>query len=209
MLFRSNYPDGKVTVITSLKGPAGDFHPAEPLDAMSAFCFSATTPHAARLMELCDYMLSEEGTTLLRYGIEGIHYTKNGSEIVQNQAEYDADVKPQGDVWGGGGNPHSISSITSYDYTRWYPLTLKRRDAIVDIYDRAHVNPIRSLVAVYSSETLVNAAPKIKDTRNEYFARMISGDLDIETGWEQYLEAMSKAGYYEIEQEVNDYMASR
>lgn len=58
-----------------------------------------------KIFEMLDYMLSEEGLELLRYGIEGTHYTKNGNEYTLTLPKYDdgyfktlADVDPSSEA---------------------------------------------------------------------------------------------------------------
>ncbi|MDF2668249.1 MAG: hypothetical protein K0R67_555 [Paenibacillus sp.] len=55
-----------------------------------------------RIVEILDWLASEEGFLLTHYGIEGKHYTKNGNTITLNNAAYDADIVKQGnflDIW--------------------------------------------------------------------------------------------------------------
>lgn len=50
-------------------------------------CITAACKNPDKAAAFVDFMVSEEGNNLLRLGIEGIHYTKDGDEIVFNEEE--------------------------------------------------------------------------------------------------------------------------
>lgn len=55
-----------------------------------------------RIVEILDWLYSEEGYLMTHYGIEGEHYTREGDTITRNWDAYDRDITENGnflDVW--------------------------------------------------------------------------------------------------------------
>ncbi|MBP1996674.1 extracellular solute-binding protein [Paenibacillus eucommiae] len=63
------------------------------------FMFGKDTPleKVERSIEILDWLASEEGFLLVRYGEEGTHYTRSGTTITINADAYKTDIIDQGD----------------------------------------------------------------------------------------------------------------
>lgn len=63
------------------------------------FMFGKDTPleNVERTLQILDWMASEEGFLLVRYGQEGVHYKRDGNTITLDADAYKRDVVDQGD----------------------------------------------------------------------------------------------------------------
>ena len=50
---------------------------------------------------------------------------------------------------------------------------------------------------------------KIGDIVATYAAQFITGKLDIDEGWDEYLAAMDEAGYQEVKKDYNEYLKNK
>lgn len=212
-IFNNNYdsllksfPNAEMSIIgTPIAGPKGGFQPANSVNAISMMSFSSKIKEPERLFELIDYLLSEEGQQLTRYGLEGIHYTKNGDEIVINEAEIDADKQQVGDItWSTG--VHVSHILASYDYTRFISDTIPRVEQLREAFEKTHANPLINEVVGLKSDNLPIIGPKISDVITEYEMKFITGKLDIDKEYDKFVQEVHKAGWPTLEKEINEFM---
>ncbi len=206
-----NFPNAKLGIMSPPKGPQGSFQPGSAIDANAMICFTADAEpdKVKRMLEIMDFLYSEEGTTLTRYGIEGIHYTKDGDRFVVNEAEKKADMKKTGDiVWSTG--PHVLSIIAAYDYTRFLAEDTPRREILAPAYENAlAAKTLSNPVTGYLPKSLENNGTKIADVLNTYVAKFITGKLNIDENWQKYLNDLDGAGYQEVKADMNKYLTSK
>ena len=199
----NNFPAAKVSlVIPPLQGPAGSFgsQNATPYFGMTHLRKDVKNPE--RLLEVMNYLATDEGLNLVRYGIEGVHYTKQGDKIVRNEKEYEKDHFNTGSV-----KTHNIYYLIGFDSTYWFPEHLKYNTMIGENIEKLRPYGLPSKVYGFSSENNTKLAPAIKDVYDKYQAQFITGELDIDKYWDEYVKKYREAGYDIIEKEVNEYMA--
>src|SRR5690606_5064096 len=102
-----NHPNSYQKKTKDVTGAAVNWQPFHPwkewagveAGSSTAFIFPAGVPdeNVARSIEILDWLSSEEGYLLTRYGLEGVHYKKNGSTIEQIPDAYKKDVTDNGD----------------------------------------------------------------------------------------------------------------
>jgi ABC-type glycerol-3-phosphate transport system substrate-binding protein len=200
---KKNFPNAKIKlVIPPLTGPAGGFSlkQATPYFGMTHFKKDAKNPE--RLLEVMDYLASDEGVNLLRYGIEGVHYTKDGDKLVRNDAEYEKDRFNFGSS-----KTHTLTMLVGFDHTYWFPEHLPYNKIVGDGIEKLRSTGLESKVYGFSSENNTKMAPAMQDIFAKYQAKFITGELDIDKGWDEYLQKYNEAGYTTVEKETNDYMA--
>lgn len=198
-----NYPSAKIKlVIPPLKGPVGQFALQQATPFFGMTCFKKDMKNPERLLEVMDYFATDEGLDFLRYGIEGVHYTRNGEEKVLNAAEYEKDCFNSGSV-----KTHTMNYLIGFDHTYWFPEHLPYNKIIGEGIDQLKPYGLPSKVYGFSSENNTRMAPAMTDVFNKYQARFVTGELDIDSGWDEYIQKYKEAGYDTVEKEVNDYMA--
>lgn len=80
------------------------FHPWAETGVRSApniaspLLFGVNTPeeNMERSIEILDWLASEEGFLLTKFGLEGTHYTKQGNEITMNPEKFTSDILEKG-----------------------------------------------------------------------------------------------------------------
>ena len=79
------------TAIMKIKGPDGNFHLEGTDNWFSMTLFDANISDAKlnKILDLFDYLLSEDGTLFAVYGIEGFDYIKNGDKIELIEENWD------------------------------------------------------------------------------------------------------------------------
>lgn len=81
------YPDATLTYGPAPEGPDGSRGMSPQGKGGMMTCITTACKNQEKAAEFVDFMISEEGNNLLRLGIEGIHYTKDGDSIVFNEEE--------------------------------------------------------------------------------------------------------------------------
>ena len=85
-------PDDGMAIL-KIKGPDGKFalEGCENWYSMTLFNSSISDEKLSKILDLMDYLLSEEGTRLAVYGIEGLDYSVVDGEVVLNEEEWEKD----------------------------------------------------------------------------------------------------------------------
>ena len=145
-----------------------------------------------------NFMVSEEGNNLLRLGIEGIHYTKNGDEIVFNEEERAKDAfSPDG--WA-----HALAWGSFYWplESNYIPPTDPNKDRIQETVELATDSQVKNLINTRTA-TEIEKASVVDDVFVQYFNDMIQGKISIEEGAQKLSEDWRSQGGEEILEAVN------
>lgn len=75
------------TAILKVKGPDGKYHleGSENWFSMTMFNYDISDTKMEKILDILNYVLSEEGTKLAIYGVEGKDYTMNGDDVELNE----------------------------------------------------------------------------------------------------------------------------
>ena len=157
---------------------------------------SAKSPE--KILAMWNFLFSEEGDLFNFYGIEGVHWKKEGGKIVVNQEEVAKDT-------GSPSDPISkfrwLSNIMP-DWIPDYSIDPDRQRELIAWGQKHGVSPY---VVGFASPTLLRVQPDLSKLRDQYFIKFITGELGIDQKWDEYVKAYRDAGYDILEKEVNEY----
>ena len=183
-----------------------------------------------RVLDLVEFLASEEGQNLLFRGIEGLTYTMDGDTVVYNLDEFVNINKSYGypnpdrcrymwfsylfcasemkldlvnnDWWDAVTTPYDNTLDWAEGEAReCYQYAIDTVQAFVD-------NVYVQLPSYYGLAALDSEWADVQTTlyeiTNRYLAQILGGQIDLDTGWEQYREEFNAAGGPELEQAVNE-----
>ena len=157
-------------------------------------------------LELVDYMLSDEGMRLLRYGIEGEHYRLNGDKPVSllgkkanGETKRILDIDPSA----------HIKSLVTYDVLFMDDSTLNR-DYITEIRDEylKYSEVVDEFVYRVPQNQMSVDKVALEEFAETNLLNLIIGDGNFETEWEKYCRRYMERGgeellKYAVNQNVN------
>ncbi|MCQ6557229.1 hypothetical protein [Paenibacillus mendelii] len=143
-----------------------------------------------RIVQILDWMASEEGFLLINYGIEGKHYTRSGNTITVTQSNQDAyrkDVVEQG-------NFQEVYRFFYLHNPEYEPLGLEVVDERMSDRDRQITQTIQSYKLYPSIGT--NVAPPVgfnladfRKKMREYQVQVLFDEPDA-SNWPKYVEEL-------------------
>lgn len=186
-----------------------------------------------RVLDLVEFLASNEGQELLFRGIEGLTYTMDGDNVVYNIDEFVNINKSYGYpnpdrcryMWFSylfcasemmldlENNDWWTAVTTPYDNTLdWAEGKTKECyqyaiDTVESFIDNVYVElPSYYGLAALDAEW-GDIQTKLVEISNRYLSQMLGGQLDVETGWEQYRAEYEAAGGPDLENAVNEAIA--
>lgn len=203
----ANYPEAEHLVIRFPAGPAGA-HQISGNGYLSATLVNANGTDPERVVQLMDWVVSDEGKDILRYGIEGVHYTLGADGTrVRNEDEY---LKGNFNI--GNAKTHMLHYLMWQD-PMWFPDAYPNRDMAIKLQTDIAEGVKEGYVLLplvemqgYSSDVGDKISPKCWDVFNEYQMKFITGEIPVDdTTWAQYLKALDDAGYQELRADQQTY----
>ncbi|MCM3112171.1 extracellular solute-binding protein [Lederbergia lenta] len=202
-----NRIEGNLQKVDS-NGKLGYMHPPAGPDgtrgmsiAKKSGLFTGVTKKAAnpeKAAKFIEFMVSEEGRELLQLGIEGVHYTKNGDEIIYHEEEREKDSFAS-DGWS---HPLAWGSVAWPLSENYLPQTEPESDRAKESVEIATENMIPNLVNVTTNEEIENNSI-LDEIFNQYFIEMITGKIDIEEGMAKLSEKWRDQGGNKVLDAVN------
>ncbi len=195
---RELFPDASICYDLSPAGPDGARGLSKQGKSGMMTCITAACKNPDKAAAFVDFMVSEEGNNLLRLGIEGIHYTKDGDEIVFNEEERAKDAfSPNG--WA-----HALAwgSFCWPLESNYIPVTDPNRERALHTVDLATQCQVPNLIKQKTQVEIENGAA-VDDIYTQYFSDMLQGKLSIEEGVEQLSKSWRSQGGEEILEAVN------
>lgn len=162
-------------------------------------CITTACKNQDKAAAFVDFMVSEEGNNLLRLGIEGIHYTKDGDTITFNEEERAKDAFAA-DGWA-----HALAWGSFYWplESGYIPQTDPNRDRALETVKLATECQIPNLVK-QKTPTEIQEGSAVNDIFIQYFSDMLQGKVSIEDGVAQLSKEWRGQGGNEILKEVNE-----
>lgn len=234
----SAHPDGSLkdlTLGTALTDDDGNWMQIYDVPAYlgSHYFIPTSCEYPERVLDLVEFLASNEGQKLIFCGIEGLTYTMDGEDIVFDIEEITNINKHYGypyqdtcryvwftylfctsemmlnlednDWWDAVTTPYDPTMDWATDDDRecfQYAL-----DTVQEFVDDVYV----VIPSYYGMATLdaewADVQTKLYEITNRYLAQMVGGQLDIDTGWEQYRAEYEAAGGPGLEEAVNEAIA--
>ncbi len=196
---RALYPDATLAYGLPPVGPDGKSFGLAP-SGRSGFltCITTACKEPEKAVAFLDFMVSQEGNDLLRLGIEGIHYTKNGDEIVLNEEERAKDAfSPNG--WA-----HAMAWGSLYWplESGYMPVTEPGRERALESVKLATEAQKPSLIK-QKTPLEVEYGSVLDDIYNQYFIDMLYGNIGIEEGAAKLSAEWRSQGGEELLAELN------
>ena len=234
----SAHPDGSLkdlTLGTALTDDDGNWMQIYdvPVYLGSHYFIPTSCEYPERVLDLVEFLASNEGQKLIFCGIEGLTYTMDGDDIVFDIEEITNINKHYGypyqdtcryvwftylfctsemmlnlednDWWDDVTTPYDPTMDWATDDDKecfQYAL-----DTVQEFVDDVYV----VIPSYYGMATLdaewADVQTKLYEITNRYLAQMVGGQLDIDTGWEQYRAEYEAAGGPGLEEAVNEAIA--
>lgn len=234
----SAHPDGSLkdlTLGTALTDDDGNWMQIYdvPVYLGSHYFIPTSCEYPERVLDLVEFLASNEGQKLIFCGIEGLTYTMDGDDIVFDIEEITNINKHYGypyqdtcryvwftylfctsemmlnlednDWWDAVTTPYDPTMDWATDDDKecfQYAL-----DTVQEFVDDVYV----VIPSYYGMATLdaewADVQTKLNEITNRYLAQMVGGQLDIDTGWEQYRAEYEAAGGPGLEEAVNEAIA--
>ncbi len=202
-----NFPDAEVMILNPQPEASTGIRSHKGVDSgyYGMYCFRSDLDMETveRVLEMMDWLASDEGNFFIRNGIEGIHYTMDGDTIVKNEDEC---IKDQFNS--NGVTSHYISYFTSIDFTFNQDMSLPYAD---DIF-----TPSNEIGAKYATGNPVqgftyddtNAAynASIYDIWLSYTSQFVTGQMSLDK-WDEMIAKMQAVDNGALQDAINEYMA--
>jgi putative aldouronate transport system substrate-binding protein len=194
-------PKAQLIMIHPPVGPTGKSGFAETTGFFGQIVLPATLgkdpDKVRRIISFLDFQASDEGYKMGRYGIEGVHYTKNPDGTLKlNNEKLKAD-----------GSPFIHNAYDPYQYvvTSAPPEVQKQQHDNLDmVKDLGIPNPAVSFLA----PTAVEKGADLAKLRDETFVKIVMGKLPIEA-FDDFVKEWKAKGGDQITKEVNDWYKSQ
>lgn len=192
------FPEGTVAIGLPPKGPDGDYGLAAQGKSGMFTAITAACKNPEKAADFIDLMLSEEGNNLLRLGIEGIHYTKDGDTITFNEEERAKDAFADNGwahplAWGSFYWPLESDYLSPNEPNREMALETTK---LATQAQKPNLIKEKTPLEIKSSQAL-------NDIMVQYFSDMLQDKLSIEEGAAKLKEAWRSQGGEELLAEVN------
>lgn len=200
------YPDASVAYGMAPVGPDGESRGMTG-QGKNGFltCITAACKNPDKAAEFVDFMISEEGNDLVRLGIEGIHYTKDGDKITFNEEERAKDA------FAANGWAHALAWGSFYWplESEYIPDSDPDKERALDTVKLATECQVPNLIKQKTPLEIENLSA-LNDIYVQYFSDMLQGKVSIEEGAQKLSESWRKQGGDELLNEVNEiYHASK
>jgi len=192
-------PNAELIMFHPPKGPTGKFGFGETSGFFGQWVIPANTEpkKVERIMELLNWQASEEGYEISRYGIEGIHHTKNADGTINLDAEK---KKEEGSIIA-----HNPYDPYSYVVPTAPPEVQQAQKENLDMVATMGIkNPALSFLA----PTAVEKQADLNKLRNEVFVQIVMGKLPLEE-FDRFVEQWLDMGGRQITEEVNEWYKSQ
>lgn len=173
-------PEGKLGYSYPPEGPDGSkgYGAVGKVGTFTAVTNKSKAPEKAA--QFIDFMISEEGKNLVRMGIEGIHYTKDGDKIVYNEEERAKDNFAEN----GWSHPLAWGSFAWPLESNFLPETEPSRERALESVEIASAVQMPNLITQIPAAQ-IESGGVVGDLFDQYYIEMLEGEIDIDKGIEE------------------------
>lgn len=198
---KANDPAVELAILDGVKGPTGlNVRPMSTgFYMVSSISTKAKNPE--KILEFIDFLMSEEGDTMIRYGIEGLTYKKVDGKIVRDEEA----AKKYGMEAG-----HPFRQIMQPQIIKVLPETDPRSAQLAEmakILYNGPFYPAPTLSPVSLKEVMTKqGADFVKNS----ITNIVTGKGDPAAEWDKFIESWKTTGGDQLIKEVNEaYAASK
>ena len=198
--FTESQPDGKLIAVK----PPADESKGQGMVAAYAMsniiCFSFKDEDKIdRLLNFTDWISTDEGYRICKYGIEGIHWALENGELTYNATTDPDKMRLDGEKMEGA-DAETYSILQRMDI---YPEQLTE-DAFRDAFEQAVANPMyRNLFIRLSSEEYSMYNADLVKLTDEMRVKYILGDASFDK-WDDYVKEYINIGGLDVAQSLLD-----
>lgn len=192
------FPEASIAYDLPPAGPDGSFGVAAQGKGGMITAVTAACKNQDKAVSFINYMISEEGTNLVRNGIEGVHYTKDGENIVYNEEERLKD----GFSENGWAHPIAWGSFFWPLESNYLPETEPNRDRALETVDLGSEALVPNLI-MNTFEAEIEYGSACEDVYNQYFSDILQDKISIEDGIKELGQKWRSAGGDKILEEAN------
>lgn len=198
-------------IVAPLKGPDGVARSIyQPCVPTASFVISKNCKHPEAAFRLGDLMCSEEMTIHARWGEKGVDWVEpeeNEKGFFEDMG-YPAVIKPIMQ-WGSPSSSHWFNAGAGYrDYNVAAGMVASEKNYFEKIIAESipgylKTSPKEEIITklIYNAEEL-DTVSDIQSTIDSYLtdmtARFITGDVDIDSGWDNYIKQLEKIGVNDL-----------
>ena len=189
----------------ALEGPGGKVWTSigSLFSSKGAFVITNTCEKPEVMLSWVDYFYSEEGAANYLLGSVGVSYIKgeDGSltqtELITNNPDgLDQEQALLRYSLGSGGQNPSLATDNTFKGGETYPTSIKGTE-----YMKPYLTPEVWYAFPWTTEqskVIARVKPDIQTVIQEYEAKFITGDLDIDNDWQAYQDTLKTAGLDEF-----------
>lgn len=173
-------PEATITYGPPVVGPTGASGQNKATKNGIINCVTTASKYPAKSVEFLDYMISDEGRSLVLNGVEGIHYTMEDGKVIPNEEERAKDsFAPNGWAhplaWGSILWPLDINYVPDAD-----PDAERARHSV----EVASAAIVPNLVKV-KTPAEIEDGKVVQDVFAQYYSDMLQNKISIEEGLEK------------------------
>lgn len=208
-LLQRNMPQAQLVILPAPAGPAGKrgYSVGSGYWGYTVITDRAANPRAAA--ELLDYLLSEEGERLTLYGVPDVHYKEQDGKYMLKMEERSKDIGFQSATTGA---PHELNwgivswtRMTEEPYLQLRDQTITGFSSMVkDNLANAREHLIYPAAFHIATPEWISFKANSDQLYDEYFSKMIRGQLDIEKGFAEFVEKWKSSGGERAMKEMSD-----
>lgn len=185
-------PDARIEYGSAPEGPHGHGNSAQGKNGLFT-AITTSCAHPEKAAAFINFMISDEGKELVRLGIEGVHYTKDGDKIVYNEEERAKDsFSPNG--WA---HPLAWGNFFWPLESNYLPETEPNRDRALESIKFATQDQRPNLIKRKTREE-TEYGKELGDIYESHFMSILNGEVSIEDGLANLSSEWRAAGGDEV-----------
>ena len=198
-------PTSRVDLLpTDIRGPKGIARMGGQTPYFSSHAISSDTKDPERVLELFEYLLSDEAAEITIMGVPGVHYTMEGGKRVPNEEIL------KHENWGLPGlrSRHRISSLVTLD--QWYDPANYLNPGLIDYFFNTLKDPsfpgkigTNATTGLDVADVRKEIGSKTADVKNKWEAAFILGEKSISEHWDDFVAEYRAAGVDKLEEAYN------
>lgn len=200
-------PNGKIVLLPPEIGPNGEqgvqYNTNIPFKYYFYIGNGVDDEKLERILNIFDYAAcSKEGYIKMSYGEEGVHYTMNDTEYGKIRVQQ-KNIKPGFRVF----SLNMFQPLDGRNDINTPPEILKLTKDVMNNpnWTKYLIGPYR--LDLFNQTDLLAVKAEVSGTIdsivNEFYAKSIAGEINIDSEWNNYINNLNKAGYQKIVTELN------